>query len=88
MPEEDKKNYEILKDKTGVSPAISVRIVKGRSSAEMTVDRLDRNLTEAERGAGWRYFLQETTMKAPSGEKSPAVRKGKLGRKHGRPNGR
>ena len=56
MPERDKKNYEIPKEKTPVSPAVPVSIVKGRSSAEMSVDRLNRNLSEEECEEGWRYF--------------------------------
>jgi hypothetical protein len=88
MPKMDKKNYEIIKEKTLVSPAISVCIVKGRSSADMAVERFNHNLTEEESEAGWRYFLKETTKKVPSGKKSPSVRKGRVGRKNTRPTGR
>jgi hypothetical protein len=88
MPEKDKNNYEILKEKTPISPAVSVRVVNGRSSAELTVNRLNRNLTEEEKKGGLCYFLEETTKKASSGKKSLGERKGRLGRKNGRPTGR
>ena len=85
---DEKGNYEILKEMSDFSPAISVRIVKGRSNAEMTVDRLNRNRSEVEIRAAWSYFLKPTTTKAPSTREAPSAKKGRRGRKNDRWAGR
>ena len=80
MLDEEKSNYAILKDKDDLLAAETVCIVKGRSSAEMTVDRLNRNLTEEEKRAGWRHFLQKTTRKVPTAKKAATGKKKRAGR--------
>jgi hypothetical protein len=84
MLDEMKSNYKILKTKYE-APAISTKyIIKGRPQAEMTVDRLNRNLTEEERSAGWSYILEMTNMKPSVIKKKAPTHKRAPGRKRSR----
>jgi hypothetical protein len=88
MPDKKKGYYAIQKDKDDLSSAITVCHATGRSEAEKVVDRLNRELTEEERSAGWFHFLQKTTEKAPSVKKVSSGKKKVKGRTRVRWSGR
>jgi hypothetical protein len=85
---DEKGNYSILKHKDDLSAAKKICIVEGKSSAEMTVDRLTRKLTDEQIRAGWRYYLVITAEKAPSVKKAPSMKSARVGRKRTRWSGR
>ena len=41
-----------------------VEVVKGRQSAESTLKNFENEQSPADRHAGWRYFLEKSTLKA------------------------
>jgi len=41
-----------------------VEVVKGRQNAESTLKNFENEQSPADRHAGWRYFLEKTTLKA------------------------
>lgn len=41
-----------------------VEVVKGRTSAESVLKRFEGEQSSVDRHAGWRYFLEKTTLKA------------------------
>ncbi len=85
---EDKGNYAIWRDRDLLSVAKKVRIVMGKSSAEMTVDRLNRRLTEEQIRTGWRYYWEMTSEKASVAKKAKSVKRRRAGRKRSRGDGR
>ncbi len=88
MVGEEKINYEIQKIKDDSSAIKTVCIVKRKSSAVMTVDRLIRNLTDQEKREGWSFQWVITTQKAPSTKKAPRIKNARTRHKIGRWTGR
>jgi hypothetical protein len=84
MAETDKQRYEILKVMDNMSASRKMKTIKGKSSAEMTVDRLNRNLKDEEKRAGWSYILHEIKIDDPSETKTPKPKKSGNGRKRTR----
>ena len=84
MLDNDKGNYVILKGNRDLTATRKIRIVRGKSRAEMTVDRRNRNRTEEEIMEGWQYYWAITEEIAPSKKKVVRVKKNGNGRKRTR----
>ncbi len=63
--EEIKASYVVIRHnvRTYESGGV-VEVVKGRTNAESALKRFEGEQSSADRHAGWRYFLEKTTLKA------------------------
>ena len=63
--EEIKASYVVIRHnvRTYESGGV-VEVVKGRTNAESALKRFEGEQNSADRHAGWRYFLEKTTLKA------------------------
>jgi hypothetical protein len=62
MRDESKMHFVIIRNnfQSGELSRV-VAIVRRRAPAQHAVERYDRRLTQPEREAGWRHFLEKTT---------------------------
>jgi hypothetical protein len=63
--EEIKASYVVIRHnvRTYESGGV-VEVIKGRTNAESALKRFEGEQSSADRHAGWRYFLEKTTLKA------------------------
>jgi hypothetical protein len=64
MLQDEEYPYEILKHnfRTGEGSSVG-EVIKGESAAQSLSESLTAKLSQEEREAGWKYFIQRTTRK-------------------------